>query len=280
MAQLVPSDKCEICTENQGQFSCEECVQVFCTKCKAMHLRMKASSNHSFNDTARFRGIVTKCAEHDSEYVYYCENCHRLVCNICTVKSHKGHEMADILSATEEVKHEIEDALEFYLENIKNQKRQSLVVKNQIASLRSEKDKIMQFVEDRCKFLHSKIDQTRKSIQSEINERGAMEISAGESFVSKVDRLEKEIAEKRKQFESHIQDRNAIKLIKFAENFREDQSELGRDLPEKPNITKVRYYQETSDDNYIVTTLKNLFGTIEFSTDSKNDLKHSDCKQQ
>ncbi|XP_063410542.1 transcription intermediary factor 1-beta-like [Mytilus trossulus] len=211
---------CEICTQAPGSWVCVECEQTFCHNCKSMHLRMKQSRAHTFNEQGPRHSIQNVCSSHSLEYIYFCENCNTLACNTCIVKKHKGHEMATISDASLEKKREISDIIAFYLENIKNQQRVGDTVKEKLASLKSESDRIADGIINRCSMLHSKID-------------------------------------------------------------KDDHEAIGHNIPEKPNISRIKYYEETTDENWINLTIQNLFGTLEITSETSIESKPGgDCKQQ
>ncbi|XP_063413705.1 uncharacterized protein LOC134696062 isoform X2 [Mytilus trossulus] len=97
MAQSAKQNFCEMCMSARGSQFCLDCNQYFCPNCKTSHLRIAVCRDHRFkNSTNAAPDTTLFCQDHNESHVFICDECDVPVCRICTVKSHKGHSMADI----------------------------------------------------------------------------------------------------------------------------------------------------------------------------------------
>lgn len=97
MAQSAKQNFCEMCMSARGSQFCLDCNQCFCQNCKTSHLRIAVCRDHRFkNFTNAAPDTTLFCQDHNESHVFICDECDVPVCRICTVKSHKGHSMADI----------------------------------------------------------------------------------------------------------------------------------------------------------------------------------------
>lgn len=97
MAQSAKQNVCEMCRSARGSQFCLDCNQYFCLNCKTSHLRIAVCRDHRFkNSESATSDTSIFCQDHYESYVFVCDECQFPVCKICTVKSHKGHSMADI----------------------------------------------------------------------------------------------------------------------------------------------------------------------------------------
>ncbi|CAC5414161.1 unnamed protein product [Mytilus coruscus] len=271
---------CEICTQAPGSWVCVECEQIFCHNCKSMHLRMKQSRNHTFNERGHQHNIQNVCDSHHLEYIYFCENCNTLACNTCIVKNHKGHEMATISDASLDKKREISDILAFYKENIRNQHKVGDTVKEKLASLKSECDRIADGIINRCSMLHSKIDKVRDSMINEIGNMFNKEQTKGNMYIDKIKSMDDAMKDVCQKFDQIVEEKNSVALLMFSQTFQNDHVAIGHNIPEKPNISRIKYDEETTDESWIHLTIQNLFGTLEITNETLAESKPGDCKQQ
>ncbi|CAC5414545.1 unnamed protein product [Mytilus coruscus] len=97
MAQSAKQNFCEMCMSARGSQFCLDCNQYFCPNCKTSHLRIAVCRDHRFkNSVSATSDTSLFCQDHNESHVFICDKCDVPVCRICTVKSHKGHSMADI----------------------------------------------------------------------------------------------------------------------------------------------------------------------------------------
>ena len=94
---------CENCHANCAVGYCKHCSQLLCRGCITIHRRWSKFESHNIlgieeiADTAFQRiplkepGVVT-CSEHNEPSSFECNTCESLICQSCTVHSHKEHD--------------------------------------------------------------------------------------------------------------------------------------------------------------------------------------------
>ena len=96
---------CEECTESgdKAEAFCRQCAVFICKECAKQHNRKKSFSSHevvSLKDLkqGQAREIATKepptkkCDVHEEPLIIFCSDCNSLICQDCTMKTHKDHE--------------------------------------------------------------------------------------------------------------------------------------------------------------------------------------------
>ncbi|XP_011406990.2 PREDICTED: E3 ubiquitin-protein ligase TRIM71-like [Amphimedon queenslandica] len=85
---------------------CCDCGQFLCDLCKKVHKRNKKKANHKLIDLGTKESIDLPAIKHEAVYcsrhldqklTYYCNDCTKLVCQICLNVKHKSHNYNDYL---------------------------------------------------------------------------------------------------------------------------------------------------------------------------------------
>ena len=84
--------------DNKVEYYCNTCGDSLCSKCKAIHLKSKAASDHSvvpYGEKLRPDHVSALfCSEHPGkECKHWCEKCGIAACMDCVTSFHHGHEM-------------------------------------------------------------------------------------------------------------------------------------------------------------------------------------------
>uniref|UniRef100_A0A1X7TRQ6 B box-type domain-containing protein n=1 Tax=Amphimedon queenslandica TaxID=400682 RepID=A0A1X7TRQ6_AMPQE len=103
---------CEVCSEYYTDPLMLPCLHSFCKKClikakeKQVHKRNKKKANHKLIDLGTKESIDLPAIKHEAVYcsrhldqklTYYCNDCTKLVCQICLNVKHKSHNYNDYL---------------------------------------------------------------------------------------------------------------------------------------------------------------------------------------
>ncbi|XP_011406283.1 PREDICTED: E3 ubiquitin-protein ligase TRIM71-like [Amphimedon queenslandica] len=96
--EAVSCDKCDDSSDAAVVFCCD-CGQFLCDHCKKGHKRNKKEANHKLIDLETKESIelpvinyeAVYCARHPEKLIYYCNDCNKLVCQICLNIHHKSH---------------------------------------------------------------------------------------------------------------------------------------------------------------------------------------------
>lgn len=97
----IMKNKISKCKKHQlpANIYCEQCTTIFCKKCLSIHneignrhhslINLNYSNTNDNNNNNKF-----KCINHEGEeLLYFCENCHELICNQCYARKHKEHKV-------------------------------------------------------------------------------------------------------------------------------------------------------------------------------------------
>uniref|UniRef100_A0A1X7TMB9 Uncharacterized protein n=1 Tax=Amphimedon queenslandica TaxID=400682 RepID=A0A1X7TMB9_AMPQE len=105
--EAVSCDKCSVDdSSDTAVVYCCDCGQFLCDLCKKVHKRGKKETNHKLIDLETKESIelptvkheAVYCARHlDQKLMYYCNDCNKLVCQICLNVKHKTHNYNDYL---------------------------------------------------------------------------------------------------------------------------------------------------------------------------------------
>lgn len=91
--------KCIFC-DNQGIYHCIECKSAFCQQCRTKHDRLPTTKTHTITYLKKIGhsaiSSIAICVSHKSEFIYFCTQCHVLICGKCVTTEHRGHDITDI----------------------------------------------------------------------------------------------------------------------------------------------------------------------------------------
>lgn len=103
--------KCIFCN-NPGIYHCIECTSAFCQQCRTKHDKLPTTKNHTVTDLKNMNPSAflteAKCVLHKSEFIYFCEKCHVLICGKCVTTEHKGHDITDIKTVADNYRRSVE----------------------------------------------------------------------------------------------------------------------------------------------------------------------------
>ena len=107
--EATSCDKCDDSSDSAVVYCCD-CAQFLCDYCKKGHKRNKKEANHKLIDLETKESIelpaikheAVYCARHlDQKLTYYCNDCNKMVCQICLNVKHKSHNYNDYLDEGE-----------------------------------------------------------------------------------------------------------------------------------------------------------------------------------
>ncbi|XP_019856593.1 PREDICTED: E3 ubiquitin-protein ligase TRIM71-like isoform X2 [Amphimedon queenslandica] len=98
--EAISCDECSVDDSSDAAVVyCCDCGQFLCDLCKKVHKRSKKKANHKLIDLETKESIelpaisyeAVYCARHPEKLTYYCNDCNKLVCQICLNIHHKSH---------------------------------------------------------------------------------------------------------------------------------------------------------------------------------------------
>ena len=93
---------CDNCDKTNAICYCKQCSKFLCPECQQQHDNWRAFSNHqtlSLEEVANTAyqlpqakpEATDNCTDHNKQLEIFCETCEELICQLCTVRKHDGH---------------------------------------------------------------------------------------------------------------------------------------------------------------------------------------------
>ena len=94
--------QCEKCKKRIATSFCRNCGQFICARCNETHQEWEEFSSHEVITLDQLEGDVAQlvppkkfmfCSKHPTKELHlYCETCEELICQHCTVRTHRDHQ--------------------------------------------------------------------------------------------------------------------------------------------------------------------------------------------
>ena len=183
--------KCELCSQEETYTAyCQQCAQFICAECVKSHQRIKkAFPGHKIFTLMELkeggaREIVTPettiptCEEHEQQSInMFCFDCDCLICRDCTIKDHHGHNYEFVKKAAPGVKKKLGQKLE-PLKGVKKDLMSAVKeVQTTRSELKAEGNAVVKRVEDWCDKLCQIIQDHKKQLVQEANNKIAQKSS-------------------------------------------------------------------------------------------------------
>ena len=105
--EVISCDKCSVDDSSDAAVVyCCDCGKFLCDLCKKVHKRKPKKSGHNLIDLETKESVALPAIKHEAVYcarhldqklTYYCNDCDKLVCQICLNVKHKSHDYNDYL---------------------------------------------------------------------------------------------------------------------------------------------------------------------------------------
>ncbi|XP_049335260.1 tripartite motif-containing protein 16-like isoform X28 [Astyanax mexicanus] len=208
--------ECDFCTGRKLKAikSCLVCVASLCETHLKPHLEIPALMKHKLvKASTRLQEKI--CSQHDKLIEIYCRTDQQLICYLCAMHEHKGH---DTVAATAEEKQKIQERIQDKEETVQELKQAVKTLKSSAQSAVEDSERI--FTE-----LIRSIEKKRSEGTELIRDQEKTEQSAAEELI---EQLEQEITELEQL--SHTEDQ-----VHFIQNFQSLHVSSGSD--QSPNIS-------------------------------------------
>ncbi|CAG2197482.1 unnamed protein product [Mytilus edulis] len=239
MAQSVV-ETCEICNQALGIDYCEECEQLFCNNCKLMHLRMKISRNHTFNDVDHQEVKLNLCDQHNLGYILYCEKCNSLACKTCIIENHKGHELEDIsVAKISELQVEVSEKLESYSKEIQEGHRNALLVKGQMENLEKDCIKAKEEIKICGDTIKVYVDEIVDSYTTLVLQKEQNQKQKTKAYIDAVAKLDENVNKLKRMHRKIPDKRSGVALLKSLQNFQKENNNFDLAIPVVPTLGQI-----------------------------------------
>ena len=93
---------CDNCDKTNAISYCKQCSKFLCPECHHHHKNWRKFSNHQTLSLEKVASTAYQlpqakpeatdnCTDHNKPLVIFCETCEELICQLCTVRKHSGH---------------------------------------------------------------------------------------------------------------------------------------------------------------------------------------------
>ncbi|XP_030626642.1 E3 ubiquitin/ISG15 ligase TRIM25-like isoform X3 [Chanos chanos] len=193
-----PGDvECDICTGRKLKAvkSCLVCLVSFCETHLQPHYESPAYEKHKLVEaSSRLQDRI--CSQHDKLMEIYCHTDQKMICYLCTMDEHKGHDTVSAAAERTEKQKQLREAQIKSQERVQEREKELQELKQTVTSLRISAQTA---VEDSERIFTEMIDfivRKCSEVTEQIRAKEKTEVSLAEDHMKKV---EQEIAELRKR---------------------------------------------------------------------------------
>ncbi|XP_028456775.1 tripartite motif-containing protein 16-like [Perca flavescens] len=200
---------CDVCTGRKlkAHKSCLQCLVSYCEKHLQPHFESPAFEKHKLVEPSK-KLQENVCSRHDEVMKMFCRTDQQLICNLCSVEEHKGHDTVSAAAERAERQRELEGSRQNIQQRIQDREKDVKLLQQQAEAINLSADKA---VEDSEKIFTELIRLLEKR-SSDVKQQVRSQQKREESRVRELqEKLEQEITElKRKDAElkklSHTED--------------------------------------------------------------------------
>ncbi|XP_028456600.1 tripartite motif-containing protein 16-like [Perca flavescens] len=202
---------CDFCTGRKlkAHKSCLQCLASFCEKHLQFHYESETFKKHKLVEPSK-KLQENVCSRHDEVMKMFCRTDQQLICYLCSVDEHKGHDTVSAAAERAERQRELEGSRQNIQQRIQDREKDVKLLQQQAEAINLSADKA---VEDSEKIFTELIRLLEKR-SSDVKQQVRSQQKREESRVRELqEKLEQEITElKRKDAElkklSHTEDHN------------------------------------------------------------------------
>ncbi|XP_028457182.1 tripartite motif-containing protein 16-like [Perca flavescens] len=200
---------CDVCTGRKlkAHKSCLQCLASFCEKHLQPHYESETFKKHKLVEPSK-KLQENVCSHHDEVMKMFCRTDQQLICYLCPVEEHKGHDTVSAAAERAERQRELEGSRQNIQQRIQDREKDVKLLQQQAEAISLSADKA---VEDSEKIFTELIRLLEKR-SSDVKQQVRSQQKSEESRVRELqEKLEQEITElKRKDAEleklSHTED--------------------------------------------------------------------------
>ncbi|XP_030622118.1 tripartite motif-containing protein 16-like [Chanos chanos] len=193
-----PGDvECDICTGRKLKAvkSCLVCLVSFCEIHLQPHYESPAYKKHKLvKASTRLQDRI--CSQHDRLVEIYCRTDQKMICYLCTMDEHKGHDTVSAAAERSEKQRQLGETQRKSRQRIQEREKELQELKQAMNSLRISAQTAVEDSERIFTEMIRSIERRRSEVIKQIRDKEKAELSLAEDHIKK---LEREIAELRKR---------------------------------------------------------------------------------
>ncbi|XP_031143708.1 tripartite motif-containing protein 16-like isoform X1 [Sander lucioperca] len=202
---------CDVCTGRKlkAHMSCLICLVSYCEKHLQCHYDVAQLKKHKLVEPSK-KLQENICSRHDEVMKIFCRTDQQLICYLCSVEEHKGHDTVSAAAERAERQRELEGSRQNIQQRIQDREKDVKLLQQQAEAINLFADKAVEDSEKIFTELIRLLEKRSSDVKQQVRSQQKSEVSRVKELQEK---LEQEITElKRKDAElkklSHTEDHN------------------------------------------------------------------------
>ncbi|XP_031143721.1 tripartite motif-containing protein 16-like [Sander lucioperca] len=202
---------CDFCTVRKlkAYKSCLQCLASYCEKHLQPHYDVAPLKKHKLVEPSK-KLQENICSRHDEVMKIFCRTDQQLICSLCSVDEHKGHDTVSAVAERAERQRELEGSRQNIQQRIQDREKDVKLLQQQAEAINLSADKAVEDSEKIFTELIRLLEKRSSDVEQQVRSRQKSEVSRVKELQEE---LEQEITElKRKDAElkklSHTEDHN------------------------------------------------------------------------
>ncbi|XP_035847513.1 tripartite motif-containing protein 16-like [Sander lucioperca] len=202
---------CDVCTGRKlkAHKSCLICLVSYCEKHLHRHYDVAQLKKHKLVEPSK-KLQENVCSRHDEVMKMFCRTDQQLICYLCSVEEHKGHDTVSAAAERAERQRELEGSRQNIQQRIQDREKDVKLLQQQVEAINLSADKAVEDSEKIFTELIRLLEKRSSDVKQQVRSQQKSEVSRVKELQEK---LEQEITElKRKDAElkklSHTEDHN------------------------------------------------------------------------
>ncbi|XP_078127173.1 tripartite motif-containing protein 16-like [Sander vitreus] len=202
---------CDFCTGRKlkAHKSCLQCLASYCEKHLQPHYESETFKKHKLVEPSK-KLQENVCSHHDEVMKIFCRTDQQLICYLCSVEEHKGHNTVSAAAERAERQRELEGSQQNIQQRIQDREKDVKLLQQQTEAINLSADKAVEDSEKIFTELIRLLEKRSSDVKQQVRSQQKSEVSRVKELQEK---LEQEITElKRKDAElkklSHTEDHN------------------------------------------------------------------------
>ncbi|KAM3600592.1 uncharacterized protein V6R79_025551 [Siganus canaliculatus] len=191
---------CDVCTGRKLKAlkSCLQCLASYCDEHLQPHLQSPIFENHKLVEPSR-RLQENICSRHDEVMKIFCRSDQQVICYLCSMEEHRGHDTVPAAAERTERQRELEGSRHNIQQRIQDRQKELKLLQQEVKDISRSADKTVEDSQEIFTQLIRLMEQRRRDVEQQVRSQQEAEVSRVKELEEK---LEQEIRElKRKDAE-------------------------------------------------------------------------------